>query len=57
MSIKVGDPAPPVTVEAYVRAEADPVTMELSRPGGLLDRPLLSARLHLRLPDRAARLR
>ena len=34
MSIKVGDPAPPVTVEAYVRAEADPVTMELGRPGG-----------------------
>ena len=34
MSIKVGDPAPPVTVEAYVRAEADPVTMDIGRPGG-----------------------
>jgi alkyl hydroperoxide reductase subunit AhpC len=33
VSIKVGDPAPPVTVEAYLRAEADPVTMEIGRPG------------------------
>ena len=34
MSIKVGDPAPPVTVEAYVRAEADPVSMDIGPPGG-----------------------
>jgi lipoyl-dependent peroxiredoxin subunit C len=34
VSVKVGDPAPPVTVEAYVRAEADPITMEIGRPGG-----------------------
>ena len=34
MSIKVGDPAPPVTVEAYVRAEAEPVSMDIGRPGG-----------------------
>jgi alkyl hydroperoxide reductase subunit AhpC len=32
VSIKVGDPAPPVIVEAYVRAEAEPVTMEIGRP-------------------------
>ena len=32
MSIRVGDPAPCVTVEAYVRAEAEPVTMEIGRP-------------------------
>ena len=32
MSIKVGGPAPPVTVEAYVGAEAEPVTMEIGRP-------------------------
>jgi alkyl hydroperoxide reductase subunit AhpC len=34
VSIKVGDPAPPVTVEAYVRAEADPVSIDIGRPGG-----------------------
>jgi alkyl hydroperoxide reductase subunit AhpC len=33
VSIKVGDPAPPVTVEAYVREEADPVTIDIGRPG------------------------
>jgi alkyl hydroperoxide reductase subunit AhpC len=33
VSIKVGDPAPPVTVEAYVREEADPVTVDIGRPG------------------------
>jgi peroxiredoxin (alkyl hydroperoxide reductase subunit C) len=34
MSIKVGDPAPRVRVEAYVRNEADPVDIEIGRPGG-----------------------
>jgi alkyl hydroperoxide reductase subunit AhpC len=34
VSIKVGDPAPTVTVEAYVRQEADPVSMEIGRAGG-----------------------
>jgi alkyl hydroperoxide reductase subunit AhpC len=34
VSIKVGDPAPPVTIEAYVRAEADPVFMDIGRAGG-----------------------
>jgi alkyl hydroperoxide reductase subunit AhpC len=34
VSIKVGDPAPPVTVEAYLRAEADPVSMDIGRAGG-----------------------
>jgi len=34
MNIKVGDPAPPVAVEAYVRGEADPVSMKIGRPGG-----------------------
>jgi len=32
VSIRVGDPAPTVSVEAYVRAEAEPVTMEIGRP-------------------------
>jgi alkyl hydroperoxide reductase subunit AhpC len=34
VSIKVGDPAPRVTVEAYVREEAEPVSMDIGRPGG-----------------------
>jgi lipoyl-dependent peroxiredoxin subunit C len=34
VSIKVGDPAPRVTVEAYVREEAEPLSMEIGRPGG-----------------------
>ena len=34
MSIKVGDPAPRVTVEAYVREEAEPVSMAIGRRGG-----------------------
>jgi peroxiredoxin (alkyl hydroperoxide reductase subunit C) len=33
VSIKVGDPAPTVTVEAYVRSEAEPVTMQIGRAG------------------------
>jgi alkyl hydroperoxide reductase subunit AhpC len=34
VSIKVGDRAPAATVEAYVRKEAGPVSMEIGRPGG-----------------------
>jgi lipoyl-dependent peroxiredoxin subunit C len=34
VSVKVGDPAPPVTVEAFVRSEADPVSMDIGRAGG-----------------------
>jgi alkyl hydroperoxide reductase subunit AhpC len=33
VSIKVGDSAPRVTAEAYVREEAEPVSMEIGRPG------------------------
>ena len=33
MTIKVGDPAPPVGAEAYVRGEADPVQVEIGRRG------------------------
>jgi alkyl hydroperoxide reductase subunit AhpC len=32
VSVKVGDPAPAATVEAYVREEAEPVTMDIGRP-------------------------
>jgi alkyl hydroperoxide reductase subunit AhpC len=34
VSIKVGDPAPTVTVEAYVRSETEPVPMQIGRPNG-----------------------
>lgn len=34
MRINVGDPAPPVGVEAYVRDEAKPVAMEIGGSGG-----------------------
>jgi alkyl hydroperoxide reductase subunit AhpC len=33
VTIKVGDSAPPVTVEAYVRHEPEPVSIEIGRPG------------------------
>ena len=33
MNVKVGDPAPPISVDAYVRGEADPVAMEIGGPG------------------------
>jgi alkyl hydroperoxide reductase subunit AhpC len=34
VSIRVGDPAPTVSVEAYVRDEADPVSIDIGRRGG-----------------------
>ena len=34
VSIRVGDPVPTVSVEAYVRDEADPVSIDIGRPGG-----------------------
>jgi alkyl hydroperoxide reductase subunit AhpC len=33
MSIKVGEPAPPVSVEAYVRTEDGPVAMDIAGQG------------------------
>jgi alkyl hydroperoxide reductase subunit AhpC len=32
VTVTVGDPAPPIQVEAYVRGEADPVGMEIGGP-------------------------
>ena len=34
MSIRVGDPAPTVSVEAYVRSETEPVPLDIGRPDG-----------------------
>lgn len=34
MTVKVGDPAPHVTVEAYLRHAPQPVPMEIGRPAG-----------------------
>ena len=33
MTVKVGDPAPPVTVDAYVREEPAPVCIDIGRAG------------------------
>ena len=33
MTVKVGDPAPPVTVDAYVREEPAPVSIDIGRAG------------------------